>query len=84
MSANSVYIRGVGLHPFGRFPEQSVTELGLHAVRAAIADAAVAVILQDLALPGTPWTPPSVRASTPGSLPGTKSSRVLAARDLRS
>ena len=39
MSADPVYIRGVGLHPFGRFPDQSVTELGLHAVRAAIADA---------------------------------------------
>ena len=39
MSANPVYVRGVGLHPFGRFPAQTVTELGLQAVRAAIADA---------------------------------------------
>ena len=34
-----VYVAGVGIHPFGRFPERSVTELGCHAVRAALADA---------------------------------------------
>src|SRR5439155_18274827 len=31
----------VGLHPFGRFAEESVTALGAHAVRAALADAGV-------------------------------------------
>ena len=34
-----VYVAGVGLHPFGRFAETSVTALGAHAVRAALADA---------------------------------------------
>ena len=36
-----VYVAGVGLHPFGRFAEKSLTALGTHAVRAALADAGV-------------------------------------------
>src|SRR3989442_4518293 len=36
-----VYVAGVGLHPFGRFAEQSLTALGMHAVREALADARV-------------------------------------------
>jgi acetyl-CoA acetyltransferase len=35
----AVEIAGVGIHPFGRFPEKSVTEMGVHAVRAALAEA---------------------------------------------
>ena len=34
-----VYVAGVGLHPFGRFAEKSLTALGMHAVREALADA---------------------------------------------
>ena len=34
----SVYVRGVGLHPFGRFPERTLTQIGAHAVRAALAE----------------------------------------------
>src|SRR5213596_4288509 len=34
-----VYVAGVGLHAFGRFAEQSLTALGMHAVREALADA---------------------------------------------
>ncbi len=37
----AVYVAGVGLHPFGRFPERSLTALGADAVRAALADAGV-------------------------------------------
>ncbi len=37
-----VYVAGVGLHPFGRFAERSLTALGADAVRAALADAGVA------------------------------------------
>jgi acetyl-CoA acetyltransferase len=37
-----VYVAGVGLHPFGRFPERSVTDLGCQAVREALADAGLA------------------------------------------
>src|SRR5581483_2404814 len=37
----SVYVAGVGLHPFGRFPGRSYRELGETAVRAALADAGV-------------------------------------------
>lgn len=33
-----VYLAGVGLHPFGRFGDASVTVLGARAVRAALAD----------------------------------------------
>ncbi len=36
-----VHVRGVGLHPFGRFPDQSLTTLGVEAVRDALVDAGV-------------------------------------------
>jgi len=39
--APSVEIAGVGIHPFGRFGEKSVVELGVAAVRAALDDAGV-------------------------------------------
>ncbi|HEX5615802.1 MAG TPA: thiolase family protein [Acidimicrobiia bacterium] len=38
-AAVPVEIAGVGLHPFGRFPDRSVTELGVTAVRAALDEA---------------------------------------------
>ncbi len=34
-----VYIAGVGLHPFGRFEDKSVVDLGITAVRRALAEA---------------------------------------------
>jgi len=34
-----VMVTGVGLHPFGRFPDATVTDLGVAAVRAALRDA---------------------------------------------
>jgi acetyl-CoA acetyltransferase len=34
-----VRIAGVGIHPFGRFPEKTNTDMGVHAVRAALAEA---------------------------------------------
>jgi acetyl-CoA acetyltransferase len=37
----SVVIAGVGLHPFGRFDGKSVTEMGVAAVRGALAEAGV-------------------------------------------
>ncbi len=37
-----VAIAGVGMHPFGRFEGATITDLGAHAVRAALADAEVA------------------------------------------
>ena len=36
-----VAVLGVGMHPFGKFPEKSVTELCRDAVTAAIADAGI-------------------------------------------
>src|SRR5262244_4630089 len=39
--ATAVEIAGVGIHPFGRFGDTSVVELGVAAVRAALADAGV-------------------------------------------
>jgi acetyl-CoA acetyltransferase len=36
-----VAIAGVGLHPFGRFPERTTTDMGVAAVRAALAEAGV-------------------------------------------
>jgi acetyl-CoA acetyltransferase len=35
----SVEISGVGMHPFGRFEDRSVTDMGVHAVRAALTEA---------------------------------------------
>jgi acetyl-CoA acetyltransferase len=35
----TVEITGVGMHPFGRFEDRSVTEMGVTAVRAALAEA---------------------------------------------
>ncbi len=37
----SVEVAGVGMHPFGRFPTKSITELGIAAVRAALAEAGI-------------------------------------------
>ncbi|MGH9094324.1 MAG: beta-ketoacyl synthase N-terminal-like domain-containing protein, partial [Acidimicrobiales bacterium] len=36
-----VLVAGVGLHPFGRFEDRTVTDLGTHAVRAAVLEAGV-------------------------------------------
>jgi acetyl-CoA acetyltransferase len=36
---NTVAITGVGIHPFGRFDDRSVTDMGVHAVRAALTEA---------------------------------------------
>src|SRR5262245_27645358 len=36
---NQVLIAGTGLHPFGRFGDRSVTDMGVTAVRAALAEA---------------------------------------------
>ena len=36
---NAVQIAGVGMHPFGRFEDRSVTDMGVDAVQAALAEA---------------------------------------------
>ena len=41
MTATDVEIAGVGIHPFGRFDGMSVTEMGVAAVRASLAEAGV-------------------------------------------
>jgi acetyl-CoA acetyltransferase len=38
---SAVEVAGVGIHPFGRFEGKTVTEMGVAAVRAALADAGV-------------------------------------------
>ena len=38
---SDVTIAGVGLHPFGRFEDRSITDMGAHAVRAALREAGV-------------------------------------------
>jgi acetyl-CoA acetyltransferase len=40
-TGTEVEIAGVGIHPFGRFEDRSVTEMGVTAVRAALAEAGV-------------------------------------------
>jgi acetyl-CoA acetyltransferase len=39
VSDTTVEVAGVGLHPFGRYPDKNVTEMGVHAVRAALDEA---------------------------------------------
>ena len=34
-TSTAVEIAGIGIHPFGRFTDTTVTEMGVHAVRAA-------------------------------------------------
>jgi acetyl-CoA acetyltransferase len=41
VSATDVEIAGVGIHPFGRFDGKPVTEMGVDAVRASLAEAGV-------------------------------------------
>jgi acetyl-CoA acetyltransferase len=41
MSPTAVEIAGVGIHPFGRFEDRSVTDMGVIAVRAALKEAGV-------------------------------------------
>ena len=41
MSAVEVEVAGIGIHPFGRFEDRTVTDLGVAAVRAALAEADV-------------------------------------------
>ena len=36
-----VEVAGIGLHPFGRFEDRTVTDMGIAAVRAALADAGI-------------------------------------------
>jgi acetyl-CoA acetyltransferase len=36
---NGIELAGIGLHPFGRFPELTATDMGIAATRAALADA---------------------------------------------
>ncbi|GIW43366.1 MAG: thiolase [Candidatus Binatia bacterium] len=40
---NPVYIAGVGMHPFGRFAEKTLTDLGVAALRAALEDAGLTI-----------------------------------------
>ena len=37
----AVEVAGIGLHPFGRFEDKAVTDMGVAAVRAALADAGI-------------------------------------------
>lgn len=52
---NDVYIRGVGMHPFGRFEGVSLTRLGVAAVRAALDEAGVGRGGFDAAFCGTAY-----------------------------
>lgn len=52
---SDVVIIGAGMAPFGRFPEKPLTDLGVSAVRAALADAGIARSSIDAAFVGTQW-----------------------------
>jgi len=53
-----VYVIGVGLHPFGRFGEKDVIEIGREAVVAALADAGIAWRKIEAAYCGTVFAGP--------------------------
>ena len=38
---SDVAIAGIGLHPFGRFEDRSITDMGAHAVQAALREAEI-------------------------------------------
>jgi len=38
---SDVHVAGVGIHPFGRFEERTITDMGVSAVRSALAEAGV-------------------------------------------
>jgi acetyl-CoA acetyltransferase len=40
-AVTTVEVAGVGIHPFGRFADRTVTDMGVAAVRAALADAGI-------------------------------------------
>ena len=52
----SVEIAGVGLHPFGRFDEKGVVDLGTHAVRAALREADIGAGALQAAYCGTVYS----------------------------
>jgi acetyl-CoA acetyltransferase len=56
MSGRAVYVAGVGIHPFGRFADEDVTQLGQAAVRAALAEAGVGRGGFEAAFCGTVYT----------------------------
>ena len=41
VARTTVEVAGIGMHPFGRFEDRSVTDMGVAAVRAALADAGI-------------------------------------------
>jgi acetyl-CoA acetyltransferase len=56
MSGRPVHVAGVGIHPFGRFAEREVTQLGQAAVRDALAEAGLGRGGFDAAFCGTVYT----------------------------
>ena len=38
---SAVHVAGVGIHPFGRFEDRTITDMGVSAVRAALAEAGI-------------------------------------------
>jgi acetyl-CoA acetyltransferase len=50
-----VEITGVGIHPFGRFPDRSVTDLGVESVSRALADTGTDRVRLDAAFCGTAY-----------------------------
>ncbi len=38
---NDVHVAGVGIHPFGRFEDRTITDMGVSAVRGALAEAGI-------------------------------------------
>jgi acetyl-CoA acetyltransferase len=56
MSGRAVYVAGVGIHPFGRFPDKDVTQLGQAAVREALGAAQIGRGGFEAAFCGTVYT----------------------------
>ncbi len=52
---SSVEVAGVGIHPFGRFPEKTLTDIGAEAVRAAVAESGAGTAGLEAAFCGTAY-----------------------------
>jgi hypothetical protein len=75
-----VAIVGVGLHPFGRFPERTGIDMGAIAIRRALADAGVAWRVIQFAFAGS-YEIDNPDASRPGIDVGSRSRTLHPLRD---
>ena len=73
-ATDRVEIAGIGIHPFGRFEDRTVTDMGVAAVRAALADAGIDHTDRPASRPRS--AAPRTRASPPATRCSARSART--------